>query len=51
MAQVPTSTEAPVTEEAFLADRMAFWAFFTGLTFKVAVGLVVLLVLLAYFLV
>ena len=40
MAQVPTTIDAPVTEEAFLADRMAFWSFFTGLTTKVAIGIV-----------
>jgi hypothetical protein len=51
MAQVPTPIDAPVTEEAFLADRMAFWSFFTGLTTKVAAGIVVLLILMAIFLV
>jgi hypothetical protein len=51
MAQVPSPIDAPVTEEAFYADRVAFWSFFTGLTFKVAVGIVVLLILLAIFLV
>jgi hypothetical protein len=54
MAQAQSPTEmpagAPVTEEAFYADRVAFWSFFTGLTFKVATGVVVLLILLAIFL-
>jgi hypothetical protein len=51
MAQVPSPTDAPVTEEAFLADRMAFWSFFTGMTFKAAAAIVVLLILMAIFLV
>ncbi len=51
MAQVQSPNDAPLTEEAFYADRVAFWSFFTGLTFKVATGIAVLLILLAIFLV
>jgi hypothetical protein len=50
MAQAPSTTEAPLTEEAFFADRLAVWSFFTGLTFKAAVAVVVLLILMAFFL-
>ena len=50
MAQVPTPTDAPVTEEAFYADRVAFWSFFTGLTTKAAVTVAIVLVLMAFFL-
>lgn len=41
----------PVTNEAFLADRMRFWEGFTGATTGTCVALAVLLVLMAYFLV
>jgi hypothetical protein len=42
---------APVTEDAFLADRMRFWSGFTGATTWACVAIAVLLGLLAYFLV
>ncbi len=45
---VPTG---PVTEEGFLADRMRFWAAVTKFMTYVAVGLVMLMLLLWYFLV
>jgi hypothetical protein len=35
-----TPPDAPVTEEAFLASRMSFWHFFTGMTTKMTVGLI-----------
>lgn len=42
---------APVTEDAFLADRQAFWSWFTGTIARAVIGLAVLLILLWYFLV
>ncbi len=45
------NTPAPVTNEAFLADRTRFWEGFTSATTWSCVALVVLLVLMAYFLV
>ena len=51
MAQMSSSTSsAPVTNEAFLADRQKFWASFTGFTTGSVVALVALLVLMAIFL-
>ena len=44
MALEPSLTTAPVTEDAFLADRQKFWASFTGAT-KGAVIVMVLLLL------
>ncbi len=41
---------APVTEEVFLDDRKKFWSFFTGLVTTALIGLVVLLLLMAFFL-
>jgi hypothetical protein len=49
-ADAPAGT-APLTEDAFLADRQKFWGWFTGLVAKVVVGIVVLLILLTIFLV
>ena len=53
MANAPASTTAlpPVTEDAFIADRMAFWSSFTGATTASAVAIAVLLVLLLIFVV
>jgi len=46
-----TAGQAPVTEDAFLADRIKFWDWFGGLLrFSVAV-VVILLILLTIFLV
>jgi hypothetical protein len=42
---------APVTEDAFVADRMAFWSWFTGTIARAVIGLAVLLILLWFFLV
>ena len=50
MAETTTMTPAPVTEEAFLADRQKFFSEFTGFTFFAAVSIAVLLILLAIFL-
>jgi hypothetical protein len=42
MAETETSpTTGKLTEEAFLADRLSFWSFFTGLTTKTTVGIIV----------
>jgi hypothetical protein len=42
MADTETSPPAgKLTEEAFLADRMSFWSWFTGLTTKTTVALIV----------
>ncbi len=56
MADIPASSTAvvgaaPLSEDVFLDDRRAFWSFFTGLVFKAAVAITVLLIVLAYFLV
>jgi len=50
MAQSPTVSPAPVTEDAFLADRQKFWSAFTGFTLGSVIFIVVLLVLMAIFL-
>jgi hypothetical protein len=50
MAQVPTTSAAPLTEDAFLADRQKFWSAFTGATMGAAIFVAVLLILLAIFL-
>ncbi len=47
----PPTAQAPLTEDAFLADRQKFWSFFTGLVFWAAALIVVLLILMAIFLV
>jgi hypothetical protein len=41
---------APVTEEAFLADRLKFWTSFTSFTTGAVIALVILLILMAIFL-
>lgn len=41
---------APVTDDVFLADRTSFWSFFTGLVTTATIGIVVLLILMAFFL-
>lgn len=50
MAQPVTSRDAPLTEEAFLADRQHFWAEFTSFTLWVVIAMAVLLILMAIFL-
>jgi hypothetical protein len=50
MAQSPSLSPAPVTEDALLADRQKFWAFFTGATTGAVVFIAVLLILMAIFL-
>ena len=44
------STPGPDMTEAFVADRQAFWSSFTNFVFMGALGIVVLLILLAFFL-
>ena len=41
---------APVTDDVFLADRQQFWSFFTSLVTAGLLGIVVLLILMAFFL-
>ena len=45
-----TTTPGPDLTEAFVADRQAFWSTFTNFVFMGALGIVVLLILLAFFL-
>ena len=50
----PTTTmqqAAPLTEEAFLADRQHFWGSFTRFTFVGVICIVIALILMAIFLV
>jgi hypothetical protein len=51
MAQIPSSNLAPVTEEAFLADRQKFFASFGSFTLGAVIFLVILLALMGIFLV
>jgi hypothetical protein len=48
---INTAPTGPVTEEAFLADRLRFWASVTKFMTYVAGGLVLLLIAMWYFLV
>ncbi len=45
------SGAAPLTEEAFLADRQRFWGSFTGLITGGVIAIVILLILMDIFLV
>lgn len=49
MAQAPTPP--PVTEDAFLADRISFWKSFNAFTLGAVIVVATLLLLLAFFLV
>ncbi len=51
MAHPAPSSAAPVTEEAFLADRQKFWSAFCGFTTWSTGLMIVLLALMAIFLV
>ncbi len=51
MAQAPSSTLAPVTEAAFLADRQKFWVGFGHFVLAMVIFLVILLGLMGIFLV
>lgn len=46
----PIGLAAPTTEDGLIADRMQFWSWFTGTTTRAAIGVAVLLIVLAYFL-
>ena len=50
MAQSPSHSLAPVTEDAFLADRQKFWSACTGFTMGGVIFIAVLLILMAIFL-
>jgi len=49
-AHLATHEASPLTPDAFLADRMRFWGEFTHFVLVCVVGVVVLLILLAFFL-
>jgi hypothetical protein len=51
MALPSTNNPAPVSEEAFIADRMQFWSSFTGATTGLVIVVIVLLAAMAIFLV
>ena len=55
MAELSTTTErrvaGPTTTEAFIADRQVFWSTFTRFVLFGVIGIVVLLILMAIFLV
>jgi hypothetical protein len=51
MAETSSTTLAPVTEEAFLADRQEFWASFGHFALGGTILVVVILILMALFLV
>ena len=51
MAQTPSTNPAPLSNEAFLADRMQFWSGFCNFVTISGVFLVVLLAAMAFFLV
>ncbi len=50
MAQPPSTTPAPVTEQAFLADRQKFFAGFGNATFGAIIFIVILMLLMWIFL-
>ncbi len=50
MAQAPSNSTAPMTEDAFVADRQRFWQGFCNATTITVVSTVVTLVLMAIFL-
>lgn len=51
MALPTTTTNAPLTEDAFLADRQKFWGSFTGVTMGAVIVMVLLLLGMLMFLV
>jgi hypothetical protein len=50
MAQPPSTTPAPVTEQAFLADRQRFFAGFGNATTGAIIFIVILMLLMWIFL-
>ena len=51
MAQTPSTNPAPISNEAFLADRMQFWTGFCNFVTINAVLIALLLAAMAFFLV
>lgn len=51
MADIIPSSTGPTTAEGFIADRQHFWTGFTRFALYAAIGVIVLLVLMAIFLV
>jgi hypothetical protein len=51
MTDTAPSTQAPMTEQALLADRLSFWSSFTSATTYAAAGVVVLVLAMWFFLV
>jgi hypothetical protein len=51
MAQPPTATPPPLTEDAFVADRQKFWSGFCSFVLTNVILIVILLGLMAIFLV
>jgi len=51
MVDTPVYTQtAPLTEEAFYADRRKVYGFFTGMTMAATIAVAILLILMAIFL-
>ena len=51
MAEMPRTSPAPMTEDAFIADRRRFWGAFTHFTMFSVMTMVIVLILMALFLV
>jgi len=51
MAQMPSTAPAPLTEDAFVADRQSFWSSFTTFITVSVIVLALIIILMAIFLV
>ena len=51
MAQAPSFSPAPISDDAFLADRQRFWGGFSTFVLISVIALVTMLILFAVFLV
>ena len=51
MAKPPSAPPTQTTVDAFVSDRQIFWESFTRFSFKAIVGVAVLVILMAIFLV
>ena len=51
MTDTTPATQAPMTEQALLADRLSFWASFTSASTYAAAGVIVLVLAMWFFLV
>lgn len=51
MTDTTPTTQAPMTEQALLADRQSFWASFTSASTYAAVGVIVVVLAMWFFLV